>query len=627
MAKEDSLHFNTNKGRCVRHLRNPSDVLNSLSNKATAKDYRYERLYRNLFNPNFYLLAYQNISGNHGSMTPGIDNLTMDGVGMERINSIIEKMRDRSYQPNPVRRHYIPKKNGKKRPLGIPSADDKLAQEVVRMILESIYESIFSNQSHGFRPKRSCHSALLQIQKTYTGVKWFVEGDIKGCFDNIDQHILTGILRRKIQDEQFIALIWKFLRAGYMEDWKWNGTYSGAAQGSVISPILANIYMNELDKFMAEYKEQFDAGEKRADNAEYSRRKARWFGYKQTTEKNWERYTEEERRVRTDEIQRRFNAWSSMPSMEPMDESYKRLQYCRYADDFLIGVIGSKQDAEKIRDAVRAFLSEQLHLDLSMEKTLITSSVDKANFLGYEVTVSRRTSHFMRRKQGRFRMGEGVIKLYVPKEKWMKRLLDSENMIIIRDENGKERWSPVARSSFVNRAPVEIIGGFNSEIRGLYNYYALANNVSVLNKYYYIMQYSMYRTFACKYRCTMTQVIKRHKKDGVFSIEYTTPKGEIKRIEFYHDGFRQRPPKLYSEVDKLPKPVTIYNHHPNELIVRMLRGRCELCGANENVTKVHQVAALNNLDSAKEWDAKMLRMRRKTLVVCNTCFERIQADM
>lgn len=270
MAKEDSLHFNTSKERCVRHLRNPSDVLNSLASKARAKDYRYKRLYRNLFNPNFYLLAYQNISGNHGSMTPGIDNLTMDGMGMERINQIVDQMRDHSYQPNPVRRHYILKKNGKKRPLGIPSTDDKLVQEVVRMMLESIYEPVFSSQSHGFRPKRSCHSALLQIQKNYTGVKWFVEGDIKGYFDNIDQHILIGILRRKIQDEQLIALIWKFLRSGYMEDWKWNRTYSGAAQGSVISPILANIYMNELDKFMAEYKKQFDTGKKRANNAECS---------------------------------------------------------------------------------------------------------------------------------------------------------------------------------------------------------------------------------------------------------------------------------------------------------------------------------------------------------------------
>ena len=608
-------------------LRNPSDVLNSLANKATTKTYRYERLYRNLYNPKFYLIAYQHISGNHGSMTPGIDGLTMDGMGMERIEKIIAQMRDYSYKPNPVRRQYIPKKNGKKRPLGIPSTEDKLVQEVVRMILESIYEPTFSNQSHGFRPKRSCHSALVQIQKTYTGVKWFVEGDIKGCFDNIDQHILVSILRRRVKDEQFIALIWKFLRAGYMEDWKWNGTYSGAAQGSVISPILANIYMNELDEFMADLKAKFDKGMERANDPEYARRKAKWYGYKQTTVKNWERYTDEERQVRTAEIQRRFEAWSSLPSMDQMDKSYKRIQYCRYADDFLIGVIGSKKDAEWIRDLVKVFLAEKLHLELSMDKTLITNATDKAKFLGYDVTVSKRSSHFTRRKQGKFRNAGGVVKLYVPKEKWMRRLLDNENMIIQRDDTGKEKWKPVARSSFVNRAPVEIIGGFNSEIRGLYNYYSLASNVSVLNKYYYIMQYSLYHTFAAKYRCPRNRIIERFKKNGVFGMEYITPSGVEKHIEFYHEGFKKKPPKFYAEVDIIPKPVTVYNFKPAELIVRMLRGKCELCGESTNIVKVHHVAALKDLDPTKEWDSRMIKMRRKSLVVCDKCFRNIQTDM
>ena len=608
-------------------MRNPSDVLNSLASKATTANYQYERLYRNLFNPQFYLVAYQNITGNHGSMTPGIDGLTMDGMGIERIEKIIAKMRDRSYSPNPVRRQYIPKKNGKKRPLGIPSTDDKLVQEVIRMILESIYEPTFSNQSHGFRPKRSCHTALTQIQKTYTGIKWFVEGDIKGCFDNIDQHILISILRRRIKDEQFIALIWKFLRAGYMEDWKWNGTYSGAAQGSVISPILANIYMNEMDEYMAALKADFDKGEKRKYNPEYARRKAKWYGYKQTTEKNWERYTETEKKARTAEIQRRFEAWSSLPSMEQMDESYKRIQYCRYADDFLIGIIGAKEDAERIRDAVRAFLANSLHLELSMEKTLITNAADKASFLGYDITVSKRSEHFSKRTQGKFRSAEGIVKLYVPKEKWMKRLLDNENMVIQYDEKGNEIWQPVARSSFVNRAPVEIIGGFNSEIRGLYNYYSLASNVSVLNKYYHIMQYSLYRTFAAKYRCPMTKIIERFKKNGVFGMDYVTPSGIEKHIDFYHDGFKKKMPRYYAEVDCIPKSVSIYNYRPTELIVRMLKGRCELCGANTNIVKVHQVATLKELNPSKEWEAKMLKIRRKTLVVCNDCFVRMQADM
>ena len=241
----------------------------------------------------------------------------------------------------------------------------------------------------------------------------------------------------------------------------------------------------------------------------------------------------------------------------------------------------------------------------------VTNATDKAKFLGYDVTVSKRSSHFTRRKQGKFRNAGGVVKLYVPKEKWMRRLLDNENMIIQRDDTGKEKWKPVARSSFVNRAPVEIIGGFNSEIRGLYNYYSLASNVSVLNKYYYIMQYSLYHTFAAKYRCPRNRIIERFKKNGVFGMEYITPSGVEKHIEFYHEGFKKKPPKFYAEVDIIPKPVT----------------KCELCGESTNIVKVQQVAALKDLDPTKEWDSRMIKMRRKSLVVCDKCFRNIQTDM
>lgn len=214
-------------------MRSPQNVLESLSSKACNSNYRYQRLYRNLYNPEFYLIAYQKIQAKQGNMTAGTDGKTVDGIGMKRINALIARLKDFSYQPAPARRTYIPKANGKKRPLGIPSFDDKLVQEVVRMILESIYEPTFLNTSHGFRPKRSCHTALQHVQKNFTGVKWFVEGDIKGCFDHVDHHALVNILRRRIQDEHFIGLIWKFLKAGYMENWVYHNTYSGTPQGSI----------------------------------------------------------------------------------------------------------------------------------------------------------------------------------------------------------------------------------------------------------------------------------------------------------------------------------------------------------------------------------------------------------
>ena len=343
-------------------MRNPTDVLNSLSDKSKNPTYKFQRLYRNLYNPEFYLLAYKNIYANNGSMTPGVDGVTVDGMSLDRIDKIIASLKDRSYRPNPARRTYIAKKNNpaKKRPLGIPSGDDKLVQEVVRMILESIYEPTFSEVSHGFRPKRSCHTALMKIQSTFTGAKWFVEGDIQACFDSFDHHVLIEILRRRIDDEAFIGLMWKFLKAGYMEQWEYHKTYSGTPQGSGMSPVLANIYLSELDTFMEEYKARFDTEPfKRNASKEY--------------EKIARRYRKAKKKLdagdHSKEAVREFKAAQklklSTPYANVLDADFKRIQYNRYADDFVVCVIGSKQDALSIKEDLRQFLSEKLNLTLS----------------------------------------------------------------------------------------------------------------------------------------------------------------------------------------------------------------------------------------------------------------------
>lgn len=199
-------------------MRNPENVLNSLQAHSAQSGYVFDRLYRNLFNREFFLQAYQNIYANQGNMTPGTDGKTIDAMSLERIDRLIETLKNESYQPKSSRRTYIPKKNGKLRPLGIPSFDDKLVQEVARMLLEAIYEGSFESASHGFRPNRSCHTALRMIQNRFVRCKWFVEGDIKGFFDNIDHDVMIGILRKRIKDERFLRLIRKFLNAGYMED-------------------------------------------------------------------------------------------------------------------------------------------------------------------------------------------------------------------------------------------------------------------------------------------------------------------------------------------------------------------------------------------------------------------------
>ena len=318
-------------------MRNPTDVLNSLSDKSKNPSYKFKRLYRNLYNPEFYMLAYQNIYANDGSMTPGVDGNTMDGMNSHRIEGIIQSLKDHSYQPNPARRTYIAKQNSnKKRPLGIPSANDKLVQEVVRMLLESIYEPNFSENSHGFRPHRSCHTALLQIERTFTGAKWFVEGDIQACFDSFDHHVLIEILRRRIDDEAFITLMWKFLKAGYMEQWEYHKTYSGTPQGSGISPILANIYLNELDRHMAEFKAQFECGssQNRKPNPEYERLHGKIYRTKRKNAAVWDSMSDKERKQCAVSLRQLQNELRHLPTHPVREENYKNLQYVRYADDF-----------------------------------------------------------------------------------------------------------------------------------------------------------------------------------------------------------------------------------------------------------------------------------------------------
>ena len=228
-------------------------------NSRDNKEEIFTRLYRYLLRPDLYYLAYKNLYANKGAGTKGVNDDTADGFSKEKVDRIIQSLADGTYAPNPVRREYIQKKQNstKKRPLGIPTFTDKLVQEVLRMILESVYEPIFSNNSHGFRPNRSCHTALKSLKREFSGVSWFIEGDIKGCFDNIDHRVLANVINAKIKDARLIQLIWKFLKAGYMEDWQYHATYSGCPQGGIVSPILANIYLNELDKFVGKTAKEF----------------------------------------------------------------------------------------------------------------------------------------------------------------------------------------------------------------------------------------------------------------------------------------------------------------------------------------------------------------------------------
>lgn len=592
-------------------------VLKALSDHSQSSDYKYERLYRYLFSEEMFAVAYQRIYAKQGNMTPGTDGKTIDEMNLERIERLIESLKDESYQPHPARRVYIPKKNGKKRPLGIPSFEDKLVQEVVRLLLEAIYEGHFEGTSHGFRPHRSCHTALGMIQKSFAGAKWFIEGDIKGFFDNIDHNVLISILRERISDERFLRLIRKFLNAGYVEDWKYNKTYSGTPQGGIISPILANIYLDKFDKYIKEYAAKFRKGDRRSINPEYWRLNNKKNRLKQKLQKTSD---EQMQKSYLYEIAQLSKQMLSTPHKDAMDADFRRMQYVRYADDFLISVIGSKSECETIKADITQFMREQLKLELSDEKTLITHAQDKAKFLGYEIFI-RKSDAVKRNKDGVLKRDfNGAVVLTLNSAVIQKKLTEY-NALEVRNIDGKDIWWSKPRRYMTPMKPEDILAQYNAEIRGLYNYYSLAANVSKeCASFAFIMKMSMLKTLGWKLNTSARKVRQKYQKDKDFVIPYNDAKGKQKYRVFYNEGFKKRNAQFDVDYDKLPQ--TMYVPYPS-LVERLKDGRCELCGKEGKVV-MHHVRTLTKLKGNNEWEKLMLKRHRKTLVVCEDCNSMIQ---
>jgi len=437
----------------------------------------------------------------------------------------------------------------------------------------------------------------------------------------IDHHVLVTIIRRRIKDEHFISLIWKFLKAGYLEDWQYNATYSGTPQGSGVSPLLANLYLHELDMYMEEYKRRGDKGNRRQTDRDYDRAQGTYRRRKEKYSRLWSTLTEEEKKAAQREIKALRKRMLEHPANDPTDGDYRRIQYQRYADDFLVGVIGSKTDAEKVKTDIGGFLASRLRLTLSPEKTLVTHGQDKARFLGYDITVCQDNTT-RRTARGQTRVRSGKARLYVPKDKWAGKLREYGVLKIAADAQGREKWIPQPRGSLMGLEPREIVNTYNAQLRGIYNYYRMANNASVLNKFHYVMEYSMYKTLAGKLKTTVKRVKAKYTRDGVFAVEYTTKSG-IRTVTLYQGGYPRIVAPLPADVDYKPECVVI--HEPKELFFRIKASRCELCGREHVPVSAHQVKRLRDLTGNRPWERVMLKMRRKTLIVCDECHRAIHS--
>lgn len=610
-------------------MQSPNTIVSILSSKSSQNaEYQFKRLYRILYNEEFYYFAYSEMAPKPGNMTAGMDNKTLDGFKKETVIKLIQKLKNFSYQPKPVRRVYIPKKNNssKTRPLGIPSIEDKLVQYIIKYILEAIYECKFSEHSHGFRHGKSCHTALRDISKNYRGTKWFIEGDIKGFFDNINHQVLINILRRNIKDENFIALINKFLKAGYLENWQFHKTYSGTPQGGIISPILANLYLNELDKYMENLSQEFSCGKPcdRKISQDYQNLTHQIGKIRRKNKANWAIMTKSERKYALKEVQILKVERSKYPLYDPKDESYKKLAYVRYADDFIIGIQGSKADALYLKSKIKNYLSECLRLELSEEKTLITHSSDKARFLGYDVSIRRsvdmkRDKNHVTKKSLNYK-----VSLMVPTEVWQQKLRTLKVLKIKKGVNNEEIWCPIHRPELMCVDDLEIITKYNAEIRGLYNYYKYADNSTVLQKFSYIMEYSMYKTYAGKYKSSISKIKSRYCVNGKFAIKYETKMG-IKMCFFYNKGFRKhniiKEVEEDNEADVLPNSQWIFGR--NSLVKRLMSNTCELCGKQTDEIEMHHIRKMKDLKGKQQWEVVMIAKKRKTLAVCHDCHVKI----
>ena len=582
-------------------MRNAETYLNIIRSRGQ-RGLAVNDFYRQLHNRELFLQAYGKIYRNDGAMTPGVTDETVDGMSLKKIQAIIDDLDREAYRWTPVRRTYIPKKNGKLRPLGMPTWSDKLLQEVVRCLLEAYYEPQFSEHSHGFRPQRGCHTALREIYFHWRGTAWFIEGDIRGCFDNLDHPVLLSILRERIHDNRFLRLIENLLKAGYLEEWKYHGTFSGSPQGGIVSPILSNIYLDRLDKFVEQtLSPTFTRGKERKPNPEYSRLYFR------------SRYLRKTGREK--EARELFKQAQQLPSRLLDDPDYRRLKYVRYADDFLLGFVGTRQEAEEIKSRLALFLREQLRLELSEEKTLITHArSEKARFLGYELCV---TQDNRKHTNGR-RSVNAVVSPRVPKD-----------VIKAKGEPYRKRGQPIHRPELLGHSVFDIVAQYQSVYRGIVNFYIMAHNVRDLSHLSWVMQRSLTKTLAAKLRVSVPKVYER------FATTIETEHGPRRVLEVQIERRGKKPLiarwggiSLAWKLD-----VTLSDREPvpmvnmTELVQRLLANECELCGTRDNV-QVHHIRALKDLQKSGQsekplWARVMAARRRKSLVVCDACHRAI----
>lgn len=585
-------------------MQNAKIVIDIL-NKRSLLNLEINNIYKCLYNPEFYLIAYNKLVNNKGSLTPGETNETIDGMSLERINKIIEEMKFERYKWHKTRQIDIPKSNGGFRTLGVTEWRDKLVQEVLRMILSAIYEPKFSDSSHGFRPGRGCYTALKRIYTQGIACEFFIEGDISKCFDSIDHEILLNILKRDIKDGRFIELIRKMLKAGkFGNDFVYGKTYSGTPQGGVLSPLLANIYLNELDQWIEKtLVPWWNRLDKRPISKTYQniQSKASHRAIKYRKNKDPKLLCE----IR--QFKKEMRKYPSKISL--YKTGYRRLSYTRYANDWIISFTGTYEEAQSIKIQIREFLKKILKLELNDEKTKITKSDDRDNparFLGYNLITQWNNNKLT----NRIRKLCGNIGFIIPHD-------------VISKYYSKycKNRKPRSFDHLIHEEDYDIVSKFQLEFIGIVQYYKLARNLGKLFKIKWIIQNAMLRTLANKHKTSVAKLVKKYKKWKIINgkrysvIEVSYVKNG-KSISKYFGGISLERTSV-NNVSNITDNIITFNFPRSSVAEKLLNNKCEICGSTDRV-EIHHIKHLKNIKKSKEpWALRMIALNRKTIALCH----------
>lgn len=564
--------------------------------------------YKQLWDINLLKRAYTILKSKEGNLTKGVDKETLDGISLNWANKVIVELKNRKFQFKPSRTVLIPKTNGKVRSLRIPSPRDKIIQQAYKMILESVFEPLFLEQSHGFRPNKSTITAIYEVRK-WNGITWIIEGDIKDYFNSINYDILAKLIAKEIKDQNLIDLYWKLVKAGYVNNGTFKRNNLGLPQGGVLSPLLSNIYLYELDKFMNDIiKKYSDPLKKRVSktNPIYSKMKRR---LNKMENKN-KISTHEKEEIK--EIKRKL---IKTPSVVRDDTTAKRIYYNRYADDWVVGIIGRKEFAEEIKNKIKNFLAEKLEIYLNEEKTkIINLSKKRIEYLGFEVgKQNRKYTESLKsiiKNTGKIRRpSHASIMIYAPKKKLISKLI----------EHGfaKNKDKPKAVTKWIFLEAQDIILKYNAIMRGILNYYAGVENKNLLSHVTWILKFSAVFTLARKWNISPVKVFKKLGKN--LTVKYETEVGKKEKyISIYKHSLsrtRKLGKKLYNLFD--PFEVKYYNVKSNYVWDQ----NCIICDSNENI-EMHHIRHLRK-NKIKGFKVIMQQLNRKQIPVCRDCHMKI----